>query len=153
MAVFTTNPLHACVHTQVLEKHLIQLLNRLDGFEHVREQLELQERPSSLIESRDSVRRHVDAQDIIAKVSTHVRTLSKNPSLSIGIKDTKGVCLLGSIFTFFQEDLDCECEAVSHSIGKLRPCSNPDFIGESTPTHTHLCINLHLVCVCVCVCV
>ena len=54
--------------TQVLEKHLIQLLNRLDGYEHVREQLEQQERPSSLNESRDSVRRHVDAQDIISKV-------------------------------------------------------------------------------------
>lgn len=52
----------------MLEKHLIQLLNRLDGFEHVREQLELQERPSSLLESRDSVRRHVDAQDVISKV-------------------------------------------------------------------------------------
>ena len=52
----------------MLEKHLIQLLNRLDGYEHVRGQLEQQERPSSLIESRDSVRRHVDAQDIIAKV-------------------------------------------------------------------------------------
>ena len=53
---------------QVVEKHLIQLLNRLDGYEHVRGQLEQQEKPSSLIESRDSVRRHVDAQDIIAKV-------------------------------------------------------------------------------------
>ena len=58
------------VHAQVLEKHLIELLNRLDAFEHVREQLEMQERPSSLIESRDSVRRHVDAQDIISKVDT-----------------------------------------------------------------------------------
>ncbi|CAI8014499.1 Triple functional domain protein, partial [Geodia barretti] len=77
---------------RVVEKHLIQLLNRLDGYEHVRGQLEQQEKPSSLIESRDSVRRHVDAQDIIAK-----------------------------------EDLDCECEAVSHAIAQLRPCSNPDF--------------------------
>ena len=59
-----------CVYycVQILEKHLIQLLNRLDGYEHVREQLELKERPSSLIESRDSVRRHVDAQEIISKV-------------------------------------------------------------------------------------
>ena len=53
---------------KVLERHLILLLNRLDGYEHVREQLELKEKPTSLIESRDSVRRHVDAQDIIAKV-------------------------------------------------------------------------------------
>ena len=60
----------------MLEKHLIRLLNRLDGYEHVREQLELKERPSSLIESRDSVRRHVDAQDIIAKVHVHVSCIS-----------------------------------------------------------------------------
>jgi hypothetical protein len=26
-----------------------------------------------------------------------------------------------------KEDLDCECEAVSHAIAQLRPCSNPDF--------------------------
>ena len=47
---------------------MIQLLNRLDGYEHVREQLELKENPSTLLESRDSVRRHVDIQEIINKV-------------------------------------------------------------------------------------
>ena len=27
-------------------------------------------------------------------------------------------------------DLDIACEAVSHTIGKLLPCDNPDFVGE-----------------------
>ena len=31
-----------------------------------------------------------------------------------------------------QMNVDCECEAVSHSIARLRPCSNPDFIGAYT---------------------
>ena len=34
-------------------------------------------------------------------------------------------------------DLDIACEAVSHTISKLLPCDNPDFLGELVEPYVH----------------
>ncbi len=41
-------------------------------------------------------------------------------------------------------DLDVGCEAVSHTVSKLLPCSNPDFLGEGR-ARVCLCVRMCVV--------
>lgn len=60
-------PSSASSSPQILEKHLLDLLGRLDDFELLREQLEVNENPENLNEARDAVRRHVEAKQRLDK--------------------------------------------------------------------------------------